>query len=237
MQKIRVFTRSFTDRLYKDSQDHPGNYLNNKIIISEEAFALGVTGIEIDQGVIDEINKSQGSPKEDFINSIRVFESLDINLTTASDPRLWTCLTHTVFWEYMRKRWDLESRDINGQKSRIRDRYHLRNLSLNNLSRNGISRLWWMAYLTVDEERKDKYELTKILTSRQDLIAGLLERYLGSNNNIRKSILRFLAEQKGFLDNEDQRRELLKKINLVGGVKNLPLMDESDIYNEIGKIA
>jgi len=236
MKKVRVFTKTYTERLFKESQIDTDLYLKGEFSITEEAYAIGETGISIDEEVLNKINGTDGSSKDDVENAILLYEAMEINLTTASDQRLWTCLTHTLFWDYMKKRWPLESLDKDRRLSRIKDRYHLRSLSLNNLSRNGISRLWWMAHLTADEDRKDKYELTRVLGSRQDLIAGLLERFIGSNLNIRKSILNFLSENKMYLENEDKRRELLKQINLVGGVKNLPLLDQAEIIAEIKRI-
>ena len=239
MEKIKVFTHTYVEKIFQLGKQNPKIYLGD-LVHPEDSYANGETGLTIDKKLINIINTSVssiGSSKEDILNSIKVYEALDINLTTASDPRLWVCLTHTIFKEYMAKRWPLENLDDSKMASRIKDRYHLRNLSLNNLSRNGISRLWWIAYLTKDENRKDKYELTRILASRQDLIAGLLERYLGSNKNIRMSILQFLLENEEFLINEDKRRDLIKKVNLVGGVKNMPLLMEREIKTEIEQIA
>ncbi len=237
MNKVRVFTKSFTDRLFQDSQKTPSLYNTENFIVPDDAYAIGETGLKVEEDILAKVNSTDGSTKDDIENSIRIYEALDINLTTASDPRLWVCLTHTYFYEYMKKRWPLDSPESKSKKSRIKDRYHLRSLSLNNLSRNGISRLWWMAHLTQDLERNDKYELTRVLSSRQDLIAGLLERYLGSNENIRKAILNFLLQNESYLEIEDKRRALLRQINLIGGVKNLPLLDESEILMEIRKIA
>ncbi|MEQ9426599.1 MAG: DUF6339 family protein [Cyclobacteriaceae bacterium] len=240
MEKVKVFTYSYMDRLFNDSTNDPDLYLQERISFSDECYAKGETGLTLENGIIEKINNSistSGSSKEDADNSIRIYEALDINLTTASDPRLWTCLTHDIFWDYMKMRWPLVSLDREKMKSRIKDRYHLRNLSLNNMSRNGMARLWWIAYLTVDEERKDKFELTKVLASRQDLIAGLLERVLGSNENIRRSILQFLLENNLYLEKEVKRRDLLKKINLLGGVKNLPLLTRFEIKEQIRRIA
>lgn len=95
--------------------------------------------------------------------------------------------------------------------------------------RNGISRLWWYAHLTVDDKRKDKYELTKVLLNRAEIAVGILERALGSNNNIRTALLEFLKENSSIKDSENKTRELLKGLNLVGGVKNLPFLETDEI--------
>jgi len=97
----------------------------------------------------------------DLENSIKLYENLSgMNETKASDARLWIYLTHVKFWNYMKVRWPLE--DVKNIPGRISDRYHLRYLKLESLVRNGIARLWWFTHLTVDPDRKDKYELTKV---------------------------------------------------------------------------
>lgn len=171
----------------------------------------------------------------DYENSISLYENLQgMNETKASDPRLWTYLTHAIFWEYMHRRWNLEN--IENVKSRIVDRYHLKYLKLESLVRNGIARLWWFAHLTIDDSRKDKYELTKVLTGKQDIIVGILERTFGSNKNIRIALLEFLSKNPEITDKQDRWRELFKQTNLLGGVKNLPFLNKDEILTNLYKI-
>jgi hypothetical protein len=92
----------------------------------------------------------------------------------------------------MKNRWPLD--DLENPKNRIIDRYHLKYLKLESLTRNGISRLWWYVHLTIDLKRNDKFELTRTLLSRADLSVGILERALGSNRNIRIGLLEFLLK-------------------------------------------
>ena len=45
--------------------------------------------------------------------------------------------------------------------------------------RNGLCRLWWIVHLTVspdDPSLSDKYELTREIMSRQDIMANILDR-------------------------------------------------------------
>ena len=109
-------------------------------------------------------------------------------------------------------------------------------LKLESLVRNGISRLWWFVHLTIDDKRQDKYELTKVLTSKQDIIVGILERTFGSNENIRFALLDFLKQNPDVAEKEDKWRELFKQTNLLGGVKNLPFLSKDDIFNNLTKI-
>jgi hypothetical protein len=89
--------------------------------------------------------------------------------------------------------------------------------------------LWWYGYLTYDENRKNPWELTETLLSRADLAVGITERALGCNANIRTAVLEFLSENPDIKNSEASTRELIVKLNLVGGVKNLPFLEITEI--------
>jgi len=140
-----------------------------------------------------------------------------------------------TFWDYMRKRWPVDEADkpIN----RISDRYFLTTTSLESLTRNGISRLWWYGYLTHDANRSNPWELTETLLSRADLVVGITERAVGSNQSLRTAVLEFLADNPEISQSEKLTRELLKKLNLVGGIRNLPFLDIAELKVLLASIA
>lgn len=223
--ELKVFTESYTDKLHRDvkSTDNIENYLKHTFPY-EERFPKGNTNIFITEDF------DLDADKTDLENSILLYEELQLNETQASDPRLWTYLSHVVFWKYMRKRWAIENvRKNDNPIGRVVDRYLLINPRLESLTRNGISRLWWYAHLTRDKEREDNYELTRVLLSRAEIPVGLLERTIGINCNMRTAILEFLKENENILSNEDLTRELLRTLNLYGGTKVLPLLEISEI--------
>lgn len=90
--------------------------------------------------------------------------------------------------------------------------------------------------MTVDNKRKDKYELIKELIYRQDIAVSLLERSLGSNENVRTAFLEFLFENLEIKENEAKSRICLQKLNLVGGVKILPMLEIEEIKQLLEKI-
>jgi len=223
--ELKVFTESYTDKLVRDvkTTNNVDNYYKDNFPY-EERFPKGGTNIFISDDF------SLDAEKSDFENSVSLYEELDLNETQASDPRLWTYLSHVVFWKYMRKRWALEdTRKGDNPLGRVLDRYMLINPRLETLTRNGISRLWWYAHLTKDVKREDNYELTKILLTRAEVSVGILERTIGINCNMRVAILEFLKEHNDILSKEDLTRELLRTLNLYGGTKVLPLLGISDI--------
>jgi len=229
-QEVRFFSAFYVDKLYRDvaATENYTNYLNKQFLY-EEKYAKGPTGIFIDSEVKLDPDKS------DLENSILLYESLkDLNEVQASDERLWTYLTHVHFWSYMQGRWPIE--DSKKQLGRIRERYFLRNLNLESLTRNGLSRLWWYAHITIDGERKNKYELLEILLQRQDLVVGITERAIGSNKRIRTSLLEYLQENPSIATSEDLSRGLIKALNLYGGVKMLPFLEISEIKKLLSTI-
>jgi hypothetical protein len=223
--ELKVFTESYTDKLFRDikNTNNVDNYYKESFPY-EERFPKGSTSLFINEDFILDPNKS------DLENSILLYNELHLNETQASDPRLWTYLSHVVFWKYMRKRWALEEvRATDNPVGRVLDRYLLINPRIESLTRNGISRLWWYSHLTKDERRGDNYELTKILLSRAEVAVGVLERTIGVNYNMRTAILEFLKEHNNILSNEDLTRQLLRTFNLYGGTKVLPLLEVSEL--------
>jgi hypothetical protein len=233
-EEIKVFTYDYVNELQRNVEiKEQVDPYKLEMFPYQEKFPKGSSGVFVPLDF--EFKNPEKGNNFDLDNSIAIYEKIKgINPTIASDPRLWTYLTHVRFFSYMKNRWPID--DLESPKNRIIDRYHLKYLKLESLTRNGISRLWWFTHLTIDNNRKDKFELTRTLLSRADLTVGILERALGSNKNIRVGILEFLAENDEIRNNEDKSRNLLIQLNLYGGVKNLPHLSINEIKMVLGKI-
>ncbi|WP_415895285.1 DUF6339 family protein [Neptuniibacter sp. PT34_22] len=150
-------------------------------------------------------------------NALKVYEYLGgLNRTQAADIRLWSTLTHTVFWNYCRKRWA-----INGTGSVLEHWFEKKGGGLAALRRNAISRLWWAAHLTVAPwEGNKEFEIfqdsdraiyTGILLSQQQIFFDVLERSYGSSSKIRICLLDALKEYLPQVSNKD---DLSKKVSV-----------------------
>lgn len=135
----------------------------------------------------------------------------------------------------MQKRWPVSEQGGDKKKNYIKDRYLLPNTNLRTLTHNGISRLWWFGYLTYDEYRENPWELTETLLRGTDLPTSLLERAIGSNRNIRNGVLEFFCENPSLITSKSVQ-EILKMLNIVGGVQNLPFLDSSEIKEIMNKL-
>lgn len=242
--KQKIFSKYYIDELISKIEKGDFNeYLSDTPFPIEKKLPPGESVIEVDYDLTLKIPTSS-LDHFDLENSISIYKAFkSLNETQASDARLWTYLTHVNFWEYMRKRWPAEKfedylenlSDDSSTKSNQADfiiwRYFLKTSNKRRLLRNGISRLWWYAHLTYDDKRSDPFELTRVLLENQDKAQNLLERSLGSNKKILATVLEFLKLNPS-LSREDIR-DKIKELNLVGGVKNLHLLEKEEILNII----
>jgi hypothetical protein len=170
----------------------------------------------------------------DFENTKKLYTALKgISVIQATDERLWAYLTHTTFWNYMRRRWPVESYlDKDKPADAVKERYFFMANRDRALIRNGIARLWWYGYVSYDEERDDPFELTRMLLSKLDIAQSLLERSFSRNPDITKAVLSVLKqkeqEDSSFIDRENFR-SLMMYINQLGGVTILDILDRNDL--------
>lgn len=237
--EIKYINQEGLDRL-------KGNVLNN---IEKEYYSrdsawlneyltddfIGDTGIYVND--IELVIPEKQGTETDLENCKRIYNAMkNLSIQTATEERVWAYLTHNVFWDYMRKRWPVE--DANPQESFIKMRYLFSKSMGQALLRNGISRLWWIAYSTYDESYDNPYHLTEILLRDSDFQVGILERNFSRNQDLTRNLLK--AIDKYTHDNKfpsrQQSRDLIKHINLIGGTKVLDVLDYEDIEEIILRI-
>lgn len=212
-----------------------GNYIKKEIWIDKYFNEEFVVDSDIEVSDIQLLIPEKGGTDTDFKNSKILYTALkNITVEQASDGRLWGYLTHVVFWNYMRNRWPADGKN----DKFIKSRYFIRQNSDRSLVRNGLARLWWMAYSTYDNSLDDKFEVTKFLFKDTDLQTGLIERSFSRNKDLTKNILKSLMKYtyaNGF-PKRSSRRKLWREINRIGGVKVLDLLDFHELDSMINKI-
>jgi len=175
----------------------------------------------------------------DLENSKRLFEALSsISLSQASDPRLWTYLTHVKFWKYMRKRWSidksLKAEDLSKAIGPLQDRYFLIGDRSRGLTRNGVARLWWAGYTcqSFDDNGQNNFDLARPLFLKQDVYSSFMERAYSKNKTVMNALLSILLkkylEGKVF-DDRQKVRALAKYLVMVGGVSILDAMNHQKL--------
>lgn len=227
---MKFFTKQCCEDLLKFTSQNElrANYFKDAFDPSYFRYLTASTNYDIPRDL--QLNESPGS---DLENSIKIFEALKyLDRVQANDKRLWVTLTHVTFFEYTKKRWAINENDSD---EKILRRFHFEGSSLAARMRNSISRLWWSAKLTYDEERKDKYELTKLLWSKQDIYQNIVERSYGTYDPVVKGFLEFYSDRTDL--KEDQLRQLFTALNSVGGVKVLSMHSKSEIKDTLVQLS
>lgn len=166
-----------------------------------------------------------------FENSRIFFEAYkSLTPEQASDPRLWTYLTHVTFRKYMQKKRLPKTKEKKQAAQFILQHWFVYPLNAKNLLRNDISLLWWGLYITRDPDESNPYELTKELFSMQDYTRHF-QGSLGRNRIFVHAFLEFVIENKDIFSKfkEDKIRFLMRKSNQVGGYRNLSCLSKQEI--------
>ncbi|MGP1585769.1 MAG: DUF6339 family protein [Schwartzia sp. (in: firmicutes)] len=169
----------------------------------------------------------------DAENAKRLYENFCfLSESQASDERLWAGLCLGPFWNYVKYRWDIDAKCTVQQ---IRQHFFFGFGARRSLTRNALSRLWWIGRLTQDTTRRDPWELTRFVCSNADYIMHILERNTSNNPTIIRGFLTAVidAGAHGLRIDTNTVGALAKYLNLLGGVYILDCLSEQRIYEKI----
>lgn len=185
-----------------------------------------------------DLDMSQEKPYlTEFENVRRVYNRLGfLSPSQASDERLWSALCINHFWKYTQYRWNIVSRCT---AKNVKDHFFFGFSPRRSLTRNAISRLWWIGHLTYDEQRSDPWELTQFVCENADYVLHILERNTSNNHMIVRAFITALIEARndGYRIDTNVVGELSKYLNLLGGTYILDCLPEDVLRVKILKQA
>jgi hypothetical protein len=234
---LPFYSHKFVDKLHQTAEANIGSYGNGAGWLDALADGLPAKhNSSIAFGPPPELLLPESkNVTHDAENAKRIYNWLStLAPAVAMEERLWACLTHTVFAEYMSKRWPVDT------ASAVHRRYLLEGKTFAGLCRNGIARLWWAGYLTHMKDRANPFELTETLFMRQDIQVSLLERAIGKCRNVRIAVLDFLRENQAWLGEESfgwRIQQIIKGLNLLGGVVILDAIPPTELHDYVKRIA
>ena len=170
------------------------------------------------------------SPGEVDLNNCKIiYEKLKfLSESQASDERLWAGLTHSVFYEYMRKRWDYgygrKPQSAKNEVGSLLTRFFFKTTGRGGFYRNTLAKCWWVGHNTYNPNNiKNPFESLDIIGS-SDLstkINDFFHNYTFSSNPyvleaIIESLRKFRNEKRQLLV-RDHIRPALCYLNAIGG--------------------
>lgn len=235
--KIYYMRQEVLEDLKNNADENIEYYLNDNNDWIYERFDSPF--LEFKRSVPDfELNYNPDSVGESDLENVKILHGnlKELTRTEAADERLWSGLTHSIFWDYMRIRW--ERRPVSKVVD-IENRFFLRGKISNRraLSMNTLSRLWWIGEILYSPENKeDPYYLLELF--RGDFttnIHTLMSSSFTSNPKIVKAVLNPILVYKES-HGEVSRKEfqgILRHANLLGGSYLLDYLEGYEIEDKI----
>lgn len=225
----KVFSQSYTQQLRNSISIE--NYLT-------DTFAYDTTQVKTLMSISHPENLAEYMVEHsdnDFECAVALYEAYSkISPVFAQEERLWTYLSHVDLFHYIKKRWPIPE-DKSKQLSHI-NAHWFKNAAI---IRSSLMGLWWAVYCTIDGEREDKYEFTRVLFSNysfRTMFYGATKLFWYSEAT--KGILHFLADNPEITKQHFENRSLYitKYFNQLGGIKNISSLDKDYFYNECSRI-
>lgn len=246
--KVYFLKQKALDTLEKDIAENIEKYQGTEQWVESYFISKDMPNYYFDTEIeVPDYQLIIGGPETDFQNAKILYEafSQSINPVQASDLRLWAYLAHIQHWDYMNTRWkidapdeeDEEADDAQGEEQgeekktrankildRIGYRYFFKASRGKAFVRQGISRLFWSAYLTYDADNENPYEYTEYFFSKQDIFTSITERSYARNKIL---VLAVLKELKAHPElGRTEIRLFLAKLNQAGAIKVLDFLDK-----------
>ena len=223
----KVFKEAYVEAL-RSSID-PDNYAGETFVFDETQVRY-MANVHHPEGLQEKMN-----PDNLLESAIALYEAYpDLTPLSASKMELWAYLSHVDLFEYMQKRFPAV-KDGTADEKYIKEHWFR---SSQGTIRSSLAGLWWSVYCSVDETRKDKYELTKVLF-QQDSIRT---HYFGNSITFRhrEAIIGILDFR---VENPDVSRVhfnsrciyIAQYFNRLGAVKQLAYMDRQFFKEELMK--
>ena len=173
----------------------------------------------------------------DFDNVKAMYESLKhLTVSQATQERLWVGLAHLQMRDYFnfRLKDDLDKKN----ETRLKSALFFSNGPKRSLFVHVLARLWWVGYMTYDEDNTLKpYWLTEFFCSRE--FSGRSVYFFSSNFTanriITKGVLLALKKlnDEGFEMKRAHFVEAGRYLNIVGGAMILDMLDVNEVATMI----
>lgn len=234
--KLKIMTSDAISYVKKNVEvlaDHYEKGENPEIWLNE---ALGAAAFQIVDGLEFEdfslaINEETPSASDVYNIKLLYLKLKELNDSFASDERLWAGLSHTVFYDYMKKRWPNQ----NTPKD-ILNHYFFSTNRPRCYMINTLARLWWFGKKTYLENEDDHFALLDYIGHD---INGYGFTLFGSNWSNSERTLKLFFDAIFAFDKQSGEKvgralfnDVMKYANCLSGIYVLDACDSSFITDK-----
>lgn len=230
LDKLNQEESSFI-KLYENQEEFLYDFKESDILESN----IPKTSNDLEQKMLDVYeNYKNEQQSADFECAKILYENLKLTPSQAGNADFWNYLHHFDMYKYIHKRW----KNQGNLQTHIRRHWLMNLTSQKHLINFPLTTLWWSIHLTIDEQREDKYELSKVYFSNNRFRTVSL----GGMSFVRHkpaiiSVLEFMKHHKEELTKNltytDLGDEISKFVNLLGGTKPLSFFDKNWFTNKL----
>ncbi|MFC0300532.1 DUF6339 family protein [Virgibacillus soli] len=230
LQDLRTNYEEYKEHYYTKDDAWFNDYLslNGRVLESKVDFQ------------VPEMNMSDDFLVSDAENVKNLYEALrHLNLSQATDERIWAGLAHLQLRDYAFHRLKKE-REAHNDK-RINTGYFLKAGGMKrSLFVHILARLWWVGHMTYDETNKENpFWLTEFFCEADFSARSVVffSSNFTSNRAITRGILRALVswKQKGNTIKRDHFVQATKYLNVVGGAMILDTLTMEEVEKMVGE--
>lgn len=179
------------------------------------------------------INNPESMDKDiDYKNSISMYESLNVlPRYVLTDQKFWLWLHFEKFYYVAKNIMKVNS------ESTIKDHWTHKQGVRRGLFFGALSRCYFRVALTIDENREDKYELTKWVIENPERFRNLTWRSYSSELHIVRGALKgeYKAVKEAGKEINDIYDDIGKYVSKIGSVRLLDIITEEDMENYVYK--
>lgn len=194
---------------------------------------------ELDEQEIKNLRPPSGDENFEVENCITMLSALkSLTPFQAADERLWAMLSHTLLLSHARLRWPIPKDNKMATQHVLT---HFFGANERRLERDNVgARLWWMGHLCDRVKGMSLRKSLEILLYRSDVRANIVERPTTAQSvTIFGSLIAHLAKSydgRKKLFERQTFRNLMIKINGLGGYRLLDALDDKDVDKIIDEI-
>jgi hypothetical protein len=238
MQKISLFKEQAVNELFEKVSENLDSYRSGDFDNLKDSNLFLEYSIDLDEEIAKSVDCS-----DDDLNEVVCCMALHSSLSgvtpyLARDERLWVRLSHMEFLKYARSRWPIPADD---SKAVDHVKAHFFARGSRGIERdNAISRLWWIAQICSKVKNLSLEQTLTTILHQSDVRATIIERPTTSQNPtvfsavVNKLHQSYIGDKRLF--ERDTFRQLMKNMNLEGGMRLFEALDEDTVISFIDEI-
>lgn len=227
-----ILKKSYIEKIFEDVENGIGLDLfkEDKFPFDEE-YLLVTPHVNHPENLLSQLEPTTGG---DFQTATSIYNAYSkLTPLQAYNGQFWDSLSLTDLFPYMQKRWGiLEYDDDDKLKKAILNHFAVKTRGV---MRHGLGGLWWLVYLTVDNERDNRFELTEMLFKNYTLryIRFGVSRVI-QHKEAAIGILQYIKDNERYITSmENVANALTSYFNKLGAVKQLTFLDRDFFYKEM----